>query len=57
MSDFSFGLLTFSIGILALAFVGYMNWYGNIKHNSVEWIGGNGVRYLFLGVMVSGTFF
>lgn len=39
MSDPVFSILSLSIGVLVLVFVAYINWYGNVKHNTVQWIG------------------
>ncbi len=47
MSDITFSILTLSIGIGILVFVGYINWYGNIKRDSVAWIGKKICRPLF----------
>lgn len=47
MSDLVSSLLCLFFGILVLSFVGYINWYGNIKRDSVAWIGKHISKPLF----------
>ncbi len=32
-------IILITLGALILGFVGFINWYGNIKNNTVQWIG------------------
>lgn len=47
MDDLVTRTIFISLGVLILGFVGYMNWHGDIKHNSVQWIGKNISKPLF----------
>ncbi|OGZ10559.1 MAG: hypothetical protein A3C93_01955 [Candidatus Lloydbacteria bacterium RIFCSPHIGHO2_02_FULL_54_17] len=47
MSDFVFSLISLSLATVIAVFVGYINWHGNIKRDSVAWIGKKICRPLF----------
>lgn len=46
-SDLISNLLCLSLGIIIFSFIGYTNWYGNVKNDYVQWIGKKICRPVF----------
>jgi len=50
-------LVILAVGILALILAGYLNWYKNIKSNTVRWIAKNVFRNSFRSEMSATNMF